>query len=106
MVEAGLVSIICPIYKVSNVYLVECIESLIKQTYEALEIILILDGAEPELQKICKDYTQKDKRVISVYQENKGVSEARNKGITMSQGEFLMFVDSDDFIKKLWWKTW
>lgn len=100
MVEAGLVSIICPIYKVSNVYLVECIESLIKQTYEALEIILILDGAEPELQKICKDYTQKDKRVISVYQENKGVSEARNKGITMSQGEFLMFVDSDDFIKK------
>lgn len=89
------VSVIVPIYN-SELYLSSCIESIINQTYEKLEIILIDDGSEDESLKICHEYELRDKRIRVFHQKNSGVSAARNLGINMSQGEYITFVDSDD----------
>lgn len=101
-----LISIIVPIYNVEE-YLPECIESLINQTYKNIEIILVDDGSKDNCGSICDEYAKKDNRIIVIHKENGGLSDARNKGIDISKGEYLTFVDSDDvvstqFIEKLY----
>lgn len=91
------VSIIVPAYNVEK-YLSKCLESLINQTLHEIEIILINDGSTDRTSLICDDYSINDKRIKVIHQENGGLSNARNKGIEASCGEFIMFVDSDDWI--------
>lgn len=92
-----LVSIIVPIYNVEN-YVNKCIESIIKQTYEKLEILLIDDGATDASGDYCDIWAQKDKRIKVIHQENQGVSAARNRGLEISSGNWVVFVDGDDCI--------
>ncbi len=94
-----LISVIVPIYN-SEKYLIECIESIINQTYHNLEIILINDGSTDSSLAICMKYKQLDSRIKIINQKNKGVCSARNVGMKMSSGDYIAFVDSDDFIEK------
>lgn len=92
-----LVSIIIPVYKVEK-YLPSCIDSVLSQTYSNLEIILVDDGSPDRCGEICDAYAEKDHRIRVIHQENGGVAAARNTAISISQGEYLYFVDSDDLI--------
>ncbi len=92
-----LISIIVPIYKV-EMYLDECIQSLINQTYKNLEIILVDDGSPDNCPQMCDEWSQKDQRIKVIHKTNGGLSSARNAGIEQAQGDFIGFVDSDDFI--------
>lgn len=94
-----LISIIIPVYNVEQ-YLKRCIESVLHQTYKNIEILLIDDGAKDSCPAICDEYASKDKRIQVVHKENGGLSSARNTGIEIARGDFLMFVDSDDYIAK------
>ncbi len=91
------VSIIVPVYNVEK-YLSECLESLISQTLSDIEIICINDGSEDSSVKILEEYAQKDKRIVVINQENSGLSAARNTGMRFANGEYIGFVDSDDWI--------
>jgi glycosyltransferase involved in cell wall biosynthesis len=93
-----LVSIIVPIYNGER-YLRECIDSIIMQTYHNIEIILVNDGSTDNSKYICEEYKRKDRRILLINQENKGVSEARNNGIIMSKGLYIEFVDCDDWLE-------
>ena len=93
------ISIIIPIYNVEN-YLVRCLESVIHQTYDNLEIILVDDGSPDQCGHICDEYKEKDDRIIVIHQKNKGLSEARNAGIEVATGSYVLFVDSDDYIEE------
>lgn len=92
-----MVSIIIPVYNVSN-YLKTCLESVINQTYKELEIICINDGSTDNSLEILKEYASKDKRIIIIDKKNAGVSAARNDGIEKSNGEYIFCMDSDDYI--------
>ena len=92
-----LISIIVPIYNVEQ-YLEKCIESILNQTYQNLEIILVEDGSSDRCGKICDEYAQKDKRIKVIHKENGGLSDARNVGIKSATGTLIGFVDSDDYI--------
>ena len=92
-----LVSIVVPVYNVED-YLERCLDSLIAQTYKEIEIILIEDGSVDGSLSICKSYAGKDSRITLIEQENIGLSGARNKGLEVYKGEYVMFVDSDDYI--------
>lgn len=92
-----LISIIVPIYKVEK-YLKRCVESLRAQTWENLEIILVDDGSPDGCPAICDAYAAKDGRIQVIHQKNAGLSGARNAGIDIAEGEYLAFVDSDDYI--------
>ena len=92
-----LVSIIIPIYNTEK-YLVECIDSVLNQTYKNLEIILVNDGSTDNSGIICAKYANKDNRIKVIHQINKGVSEARNTGLNIAKGDFINFIDSDDYI--------
>lgn len=94
-----MVSIIIPVYNVEK-YLVECIESVINQSFSDLEIILVDDGSTDESGNICDKYALKDKRIKVIHKENGGLSSARNVGIEMATGELYTFIDSDDYIAK------
>lgn len=91
----ALVSIIVPVYGTEK-YLPACIESICKQTYKNLQIILVDDNSPDRCPEICDAYAEKDLRITVIHQENKGVSGARNTGIHHAIGEYIMFVDSDD----------
>ena len=93
----AMISIIIPVYNVEN-YLNRCIDSVLSQTYKNLEIILIDDGSTDSSSKICDFYQEKDRRVIAYHKRNEGQGIARNYGIDRSKGEYIMFVDSDDWI--------
>ena len=93
-----LISVIVPIYN-SEKYLNKCIDSIIDQTYKNLEIILVDDGSPDNCPTICDDYSKKDSRIIVIHKQNGGVSSARNAGLERATGEFISFVDSDDYIK-------
>lgn len=93
-----LISIIVPIYNVED-YLSQCVESILQQTYTPLEIILIDDGSIDSSGNICDDLSKKDKRIKVIHQKNKGLSGARNTGIEHSNGEYISFIDSDDFVE-------
>lgn len=105
----NLVSIIVPVYNVEN-YLNKCLTSLIEQSFENFEVILINDGSTDNGGKICDAFVERDKRFHVLHTENNGVSHARNLGIDLSKGKYIVFVDSDDwaepsflndFIKKI-----
>lgn len=92
-----LVSIIVPVYKVEP-YLRQCLDSIINQTYTNLEIILVDDGSPDGCPQICDEYAAKDKRIVVIHKENGGLSDARNAGLDICKGEYVFFVDSDDWI--------
>lgn len=94
-----LISIIVPIYKVEP-YLRKCLESIIGQTYCHLEIILVDDGSPDSCGEICDEYAAKDERITVIHQENTGLPAARNAGLDIANGDYIMFVDSDDWIEK------
>lgn len=93
-----LISIIVPIYNVEE-YLPKCIDSIINQTYKNLEIILIDDGSTDSSPKICDEYMNKDSRIIVIHKDNGGLSSARNKGLEISKGNYVCFIDSDDYLE-------
>ena len=92
-----MISIIVPVYNVEE-YLEECLESIRKQTYQDIEVILVNDGSTDGSQAICERYCQMDKRFRLINQKNQGQSVARNRGVKESLGEYIMFVDSDDVV--------
>jgi len=92
-----LISIIVPVYNVEK-YIHQCVDSIINQTYKNIEIILVDDGSPDNCGKICDEYAEKDSRIKVIHKENGGLSDARNHGIDAANGEWLMFVDSDDYI--------
>lgn len=94
-----LVSVIVPIYNVEK-YISQCIHSLLDQTYKNIEIILINDGSPDNSGKIIEALSLKDNRIKAFHQENKGVSSARNLGIDVSSGDYIAFVDADDFVAR------
>lgn len=98
MKNGPLISVIVPVYNVQD-YLRECIDSIINQTYENLEIILVDDGSIDDSAKICDEYEIIDNRIKVIHKTNGGVSDARNAGMKLSKGEFIQFIDSDDFIE-------
>ncbi len=92
-----LISIIVPVYKVEP-YLHRCVESVLTQTYTNWELILVDDGSPDDCPRICDEYAEKDKRVKVIHKANGGQSDARNHGLDIASGEYIMFLDSDDFI--------
>lgn len=95
--EEKLISIIIPVYKVEK-YLDKCVESVVNQTYKNLEIILVDDGSPDGCPAMCDEWAKKDKRIKVIHKENGGVSLARNAGIDIASGDYLAFIDSDDYI--------
>ncbi len=94
-----LVSVIVPVYKVEN-YLCNCIESILNQTYGNMEIILVDDGSPDGCGRICDEYTKKDNRIRVIHKENGGLSDARNAGIEIATGKYIVFIDSDDVVHR------
>lgn len=92
-----LISVIVPVYRVEE-YLERCVKSILSQTYKNLEVILVDDGSPDQCPAICDACAEKDVRVKVIHQENKGLSGARNAGIDAASGEYLAFVDSDDYV--------
>ena len=92
-----LISVIVPIYNVEK-YLDRCVDSIINQTYKNLEIILVDDGSPDNCPQMCDDYAKKDSRIKVVHKENGGLSDARNVGMEVATGEYVSFIDSDDYI--------
>ncbi len=92
-----MISIIIPVYKVEQ-WLPKCVDSLLTQTYEDLEIILVDDGSPDGCGRICDDYATRDSRVRVIHKENAGVAMARNDGLDIAKGEYISFVDSDDWM--------
>lgn len=98
------ISVIVPVYKVEK-YLPDCLDSLLAQSFNELEIILIDDGSPDKCGEICDAYAQKDSRIKVIHKSNAGVSNARNMGIELAQGKYISFIDSDDFIHPLFYQT-
>ena len=96
--KKNLISVIIPIYNVEE-YLEKCIDSIVMQTYENLEIILVNDGSPDNCSDICEKWEKKDSRVIYLQKKNGGLSSARNYGIEHCSGDYIVFVDSDDYIE-------
>lgn len=92
-----LISVIVPIYKVEE-YLDRCVESIVNQTYKNLEIILVDDGSPDKCPQMCDNWAEKDNRIIVIHKENGGLSDARNAGLLVASGEYISFIDSDDWI--------
>lgn len=90
-----MISIVVPVYN-SEIYLSECIESILSQTYRDIEIILVEDGSKDNSLAVCRRYSAQDSRIRIFPQDNRGVSEARNRGLREARGEYVQFVDSDD----------
>ncbi len=97
MENNGLISVIIPVYNVEE-YLKECIDSVLSQTYENYEIILVDDGSTDNSGKICDEYAERNNKITAIHKENGGLSDARNTGLSLSQGEYIYFLDSDDYI--------
>ena len=94
-----LISIIVPVYKVEK-YLDTCVSSIVAQTYKNLEIILVDDGSPDDSPAICDRWAKKDPRIVVIHKENGGAASARNAGLDIAKGEYIGFVDSDDYISK------
>ncbi len=93
------ISIIVPVYKVER-YLKKCLDSILVQTFSDFELILIDDGSPDNSGKICDEYAKKDSRIVVIHKENQGAAMARNVGLDRARGEYIGFVDSDDWIEK------
>lgn len=92
------VSIVIPIYKAEK-YIKQCVDSVLAQTYKDIEVILVEDGSPDTCGEICEEYGKKDNRVKVIHKENEGVSKARNTGLSFVTGEYIQFVDSDDYLE-------
>jgi len=99
-----LISVIIPIYNVEE-YLDKCIESVIKQTYPYLEIVLVDDGSPDDCPVKCDEWALRDERIVVIHKENGGLSDARNAGLKIATGEYISFVDSDDWIANNMYET-
>ena len=97
--DETLVTVVIPVYNMEK-YISKCIESVMEQSYENIEIIAINDGSTDLSESILNDYAAKDKRIRIITTENKGLSAARNKGIIEGKGEYIAFIDADDYISK------
>lgn len=95
--DLPLISVIVPVYK-AEAYLPQCVDSILGQSYSHLELILVDDGSPDKSGQLCDQYAQKDSRVRVLHKENGGASSARNAGITLANGEYFSFVDSDDWV--------
>ena len=93
------VTVIVPVYQVEN-YLEKCLDTIISQTHRNIEIILVDDGSKDNSGVICEQYAKKDGRIKVIHKKNGGLSDARNKGIKIAKGKYILFVDSDDYIKQ------
>lgn len=98
MSQETLLSVIIPVYNVEE-YLAKCVDSILNQTYRNLEVILVNDGSKDGSGSICDDFVQKDSRVRVIHKENGGLSSARNAGMDAAKGEYISFIDSDDWIE-------
>ena len=98
------ISIVVPVYKVEK-YIERCINSILNQTFTNFELILVNDGSPDRCGAICNDYSKRDKRIKVIHKKNEGLSAARNAGIKVATGEYIAFVDSDDFINKNMYKV-
>ena len=96
--EHDLISVIVPVYNMKN-YLERCVNSVLNQTYERLEIILVDDGSTDASPEMCDAYARQDGRVKVVHKENGGLSDARNAGLAVATGDYIGYVDSDDWIE-------
>lgn len=96
--KTKLISVVLPTYNVVR-YLGKCLDSLIEQTYSNIEILVVIDGATDGSHELAQEYEKKDSRIRVIYQENAGSGPARNNGIINSKGEFITFVDPDDWVK-------
>ena len=92
-----MISVIVPIYNVEK-YLARCVDSIVNQTYKNLEIILVDDGSPDRCPRMCDDYAEKDSRIKVVHKKNGGLSDARNEGMAVATGEYISFIDSDDYV--------
>lgn len=99
-----LISVIIPVYKVEP-YLPKCIESVLHQAYQELEIILVDDGSPDRCGAICDEYAEKDARIRVIHKENGGLSDARNAGMRIATGVYLAFIDSDDWVDGDYFET-
>lgn len=98
------ISIIVPVYNVED-YIEKCIKSILNQVFTEFELILVDDGSTDNSGKICDKYAEKDNRIIVIHKENGGISSARNIGLNIAKGEYIAFVDSDDYINKNMYHT-
>ena len=98
MNQEVLLSVIIPVYNVEE-YLVKCVESILGQTHQKLEIILVNDGSKDGSGVICDEFAARDSRVTVIHKENGGLSSARNAGLAVAKGEYISFIDSDDWIE-------
>ena len=92
----NLISVIIPVYNVEE-YLAECVNSIVKQSYKNIEIILIDDGATDKSGQICDELSKRDQRIKVYHRKNEGVSATRNFGLDIASGEWIFFIDSDTF---------
>ena len=92
-----LISVIVPVYKVEE-YLDKCVQSIADQTYCNLEIILVDDGSPDSCPQKCDEWAKKDHRIVVIHKENQGAAMARNAGLDIARGEYISFVDSDDYL--------
>lgn len=92
-----LISVIVPCYNVEE-YLPKCIESILNQTYRNLEILLVDDGSPDNCGRICDEYAAKDSRIRIIHKKNGGLSDARNAALDVMTGEYVTFIDSDDYV--------
>lgn len=99
MRENPLISVIVPVYKAEG-FLDRCVESLGRQSYKNLEIILVDDGSPDKCPQLCDAWAQRDSRIRVIHKENGGLSDARNKGVQLARGEYICFVDSDDYVSQ------
>lgn len=95
-----LISIVVPVYNVPELFLRKCIESILLQSMENIEIILVDDGSTDHSGKICEEYKDKDTRIKVIHQKNEGLSAARNTGVKAALGKWITFVDGDDWLSK------
>ena len=96
-----MISVIIPVYNCEK-YIKKCIESILNQTYKDLEVIVIDDGSKDSSLNICNKLMKEDYRLTVIHQENQGVSSARNKGLENAQGEYIVFVDGDDWVEDIY----
>ena len=96
--DKPLISVVVPVYK-TEAYLRQCVDSLLIQTYSHLEIILVDDGSPDGSGAVCDQYARRDARICVIHQKNGGVSAARNAGVQVATGQYIAFVDSDDWVE-------
>ena len=99
-IKTGMISIIVPVFQVEK-YLEKCVRSIINQTYQNLEIILVDDGSTDSCGKMCDNFAMEDSRIRVIHKANGGLSDARNAGMEIAKGQYIGFVDSDDYIEPM-----